>query len=225
LSHARIESEIELLLGGRVRAALVNLPQAGSDAVLHPQERAAIATASPKRVREFSAGRACARRLLESYGVEEFALLSDADRVPRWPRGLLGSISHKAELCAVVVGSRDSLAAVGIDVERDGAVQSRVWPRILRPAEAAWLEQRPAAERARLATLVFSAKEATYKCLFPESRVRLAFADVQIELDATAERFRATLYRDCAPLQRGEVLEGFCVVRGDYALTGVMRVG
>ena len=135
---ARLEAELEQRFAGRVSAAVATPGDVAAAADLMPEERLAVAHAGAKRVREFTAGRVCARRLLEAYGVEDFALLSDADRVPRWPPGLVGSITHKADLCAVVVAERDSVAAVGIDVERDGAVEPRVWPRVCRDVKIFW---------------------------------------------------------------------------------------
>ena len=43
------------------------------------------------------------------------------------------------------------------------------------------------------ATLIFSAKEAVYKCVYPATRARLAFADVEIVVDLHSGDLVATL--------------------------------
>ncbi len=49
---------------------------------LHPEEAAAVARASAGRLREYAAGRAFARRALARFGVHDFPLRSDAERLP-----------------------------------------------------------------------------------------------------------------------------------------------
>jgi 4'-phosphopantetheinyl transferase EntD len=214
------EAIVRGLFGGRAAAAVSGLDY-GLDA-LHPDERAQVAAAVAKRQREFAAGRVCARRLLRQLDLGADALLSDDDRVPRWPEGVIGSITHSAGQCAVAVARSDALRAIGLDLERADAVRPELWRRIFRPSEIERLHSAPAERQPRLAALAFSAKEATYKCLFPESRVALGLRDVEVELDLQDRRFRVRLYRDAAPLaMRGARLEGRLAAPGPWVVTGL----
>lgn len=214
------EAIVRGLFGGRAAAAVSGLDY-GLDA-LHPDERAQVAAAVAKRQREFAAGRVCARRLLRQLDLGADALLSDDDRVPRWPEGVIGSITHSAGQCAVAVARSDALRALGLDLERADAVRPELWRRIFRPSEIERLHSAPAERQPRLAALAFSAKEATYKCLFPESRVALGLRDVEVELDLQERRFRVRLYRDAAPLaMRGARLEGRLAAPGPWVVTGL----
>jgi len=50
------------------------------------------------------------------------------------------------------------------------------------PSEIDWLESLPQLQQAMAATLIFSAKEAFYKCQYPLVRERLNFHDVTVEV-------------------------------------------
>ncbi|MBW2281769.1 MAG: 4'-phosphopantetheinyl transferase superfamily protein [Deltaproteobacteria bacterium] len=201
------EAAVARLFGGRADVAVSPLDFGLGD--LLPEERARVERAAPKRQREFAAGRVCAHRLLRARGIADAPLLPDDERATLWPQGIVGSISHSSGLCVVAIAATGELAALGLDLERDDAVRPAVWRRICGAAEVERLRAAPESERARLASLIFSAKEATYKCLFPLSRVELGFKQVEIEIDAATQRFRATLLRATSPLAaEGDVLQG-----------------
>jgi 4'-phosphopantetheinyl transferase EntD len=69
---------------------------------------------------------------------------------------------------------------LGLDSEVAGGVEEKLWPAICLPQELAWLDALPGDERAGAATLLFSAKEALYKCQYPLFAQRLDFHDLQI---------------------------------------------
>jgi len=189
---------------------------------LHAAEHELVRNAVEKRRREFTAGRVCARRALSRLGVPEAPLLADADRVPRWPAGVVGSISHCRGRCAVAVARSGAILGLGIDVEEAGAVDARLFRRILTPGEERALEGLDAAAASRRATLVFSAKESAYKCYFPETRTPLGFHDAEVEIQPDAGSFAVRLLRDAAPaLQGRRVLHGRFHVGEGYVLTGV----
>jgi 4'-phosphopantetheinyl transferase EntD len=114
--------------------------------------------------------------------IHDFALRVGQDRQPLWPDSLVGSLTHTVGLCVAVVALKTSLAAVGVDSEVVGSVAADIWPTICVPAELAWLDSLPAAERAAAATLIFSAKEAFYKCQYPVTAEWLNFDDLRVEL-------------------------------------------
>ena len=208
------------LFGGDAEVAVSPLDFGLGD--LLPEERERVERAAPKRQREFAAGRVCARRLLRARGIADAPLLADDERATLWPEGVVGSISHSSGLCAVAIASARELAALGLDLERDDAVRPAIWPRICRPDEVARLRAEPESRRGRLATLIFSAKETTYKCLFPRSRVPLGFKQVEIEIDPSERRFRALLLCATPPLaEQGAVLEGRYAGHPPWLVTGL----
>ncbi len=167
----------------------------GADAAhLWPEERRSIQQAIVSRQREFATGRACARRLLSRLGCPEMALPPDSDRVPSWPEGFVGSISHAGDLCAVVVGARSSVGGVGIDIELEGPLERELWEIVLSERERAWLMTLPLHLRPLRAKVLFSVKEAVYKLQFPATRARIDFHAVEVEL--LLDSFRARLACD-----------------------------
>lgn len=145
-------------------------------------ERECLSRASPKRARDFATGRICARSGMAVLGVPVAPLLSDSDRVPIWPSGIVGSISHTDEYCVAVVALAAHRAAVGVDAETVGRLGRPLWPRVLCAAERTWVDTLPEALQSRMATVIFSAKEAFYKCQYALTRSWLGFEDARVEV-------------------------------------------
>lgn len=152
----------------------------GDASLLLPEEAESVAHAVPKRIQEFAAGRLCARRALAEFGVTDFPVRMARDRQPLWPELLVGSIAHTTGLCAAVVAERTRVLALGVDTEVAGAAKADLWPTICDPAERAWLDTLQPAERAAAVTLIFSAKEAFYKCQYPLAGEWLNFHDLRV---------------------------------------------
>jgi len=159
---------------GVAGAELTCLERAGP---LLDEERAGLERAGPKRLREFAAGRHCAREALAALGEPRAPLPRRPDRQPAWPRGIIGSISHSSDYCAAVVARTSTCAALGFDAEEWGRVGPELWSRIATPPELAWLRAQ-GSDAARCATLLFSAKEAFYKAQYPLSATFVGFEDV-----------------------------------------------
>jgi 4'-phosphopantetheinyl transferase EntD len=112
--------------------------------------------------------------------------------------------------CVVARGVR----SVGLDAELHGPLEHELRKRVLVPEEEAELESIAAneTELGRLALLVFSAKEAFYKCQYPLTRTFLGFHEVKVTLhadpDPTRGRFEARLLRQAGPLAAGTVVRG-----------------
>jgi 4'-phosphopantetheinyl transferase EntD len=163
-------------------ALAAELREPGNPALLWPAEAQTLSKAVLMRVQEFAAGRACARALLAEFGVHDCPIAVADDRQPVWPDGLVGSITHTTGFCAAVVARRSALRAVGLDSEVAGSVNAELWPSICTPSEIAWLGALPQPQQASAATLIFSAKEAFYKCQYPLLRERLGFHDARVEV-------------------------------------------
>jgi 4'-phosphopantetheinyl transferase EntD len=163
---------------------LAEMPPDRADPLhLRPAEYRQVERAVLKRQREFAAGRALAHRLLEQLNMTVPALLADADRVPIWPEGIVGSITHCGSLCAVAVADIASSAGVGIDVEPAKPLKEELLPQVLRPGEYGQLLALSPALRPLGGILVFSIKEAVYKAIYPQRRVFLDFQQVEIAFE------------------------------------------
>lgn len=156
-------------------------PDRADPAALPVDELRQIERAVPKRRLEFAAGRQLARRLLIEIGHDVDAMPSDADRVPRWPQAVVGSITHCRSLCAVAVAPRPLFLGIGLDVEPAEPMNPGLLPQILRESEFARLRDWPHRWRDLAGILTFSAKEALYKSIYPAHRVFLDFQDVELQ--------------------------------------------
>jgi 4'-phosphopantetheinyl transferase EntD len=162
-------------------AVAAQLRRPGEPAMLLPAEAAHLGRAVPKRAQEYAAGRLCARRALAELGIVDFPIKVADDRQPIWPDGMVGSITHTAGFCAAVVAERTRVGALGLDSEVVGSVNPEIWSTICVPGETAWLESLPPLQQAAAVTLIFSAKEAFYKCQYPLVREPLNFHDARVE--------------------------------------------
>jgi 4'-phosphopantetheinyl transferase EntD len=84
-------------------------------------------------------------------------------------------------LCVAVVGSKDRLVAIGVDSEVVGAASRDIWETVCCAAETAWCHSLPTAEQAAAVTLLFSAKEAYYKCQYPLTGEWMDFHDLHVQ--------------------------------------------
>ena len=161
----------------RVAAAELGEP-AYTQLLAHPDlsgllsvpERAHIQHCHPTRIRDFVAGRLCARGALRELGFAQTSIPVDGDRQPRWPAAFLGTITHTDGYCAAVVGHAGELRGLGLDSEPIGAVRPHLWPRICSPPELDRLRSLAPRSQPLLAALIFVAKEAFFKCQFATAR-------------------------------------------------------
>jgi 4'-phosphopantetheinyl transferase EntD len=151
---------------------------------LLPEEQQFLGRAVPKRVHDFAGGRACARAALAQLGFKGVALPVGAERAPVWPPGTAGSITHAAGFCAAVAAATSDICALGLDVAVVDSVRPHLWRRICSPEELTTLQAADPAAAMSSATVIFSAKEAFYKCQHFLTGQWLGFADVTVTLEA-----------------------------------------
>jgi 4'-phosphopantetheinyl transferase EntD len=180
MNPAKLSSSLGALFSAG--AVVAELRGPGIPALLMPAEAANLGRAVPSRVREFAAGRLCARRAMAEFGIVDCPVPAGRDRQPRWPGSMAGSITHTSDFCAAVVAERHNAAALGLDSEVVGDVKPGIWARICGPQESDWVRSLPAEEQPAAATLIFAAKEAFYKCQYTVVRERLEFADARVEV-------------------------------------------
>lgn len=116
------------------------------EGVLLPAEEAVVAGVAPGRRREFATVRHCARRALRELAAHPpgtaappVTLLPDRDGVPRWPEGVVGSMTHTRGYRAAVVARAADVTRIGIDAEPDRPLRPGVLETIASPAERAAL--------------------------------------------------------------------------------------
>ncbi len=163
----------DAVISARATEAMWNTP-------VSPAEEAQILRAVPKRQREFRAGRHCAHLLLQHFNHVPFDLLNDAQRVPVWPDGFKGSISHCDDFCAAALTNDPSIRSLGLDIEAALALPDDTRALICHPHE---LKNEhlvdPCWDR-----IIFSAKESFYKAYFPLCRQFLDFLEAEVVLEA-----------------------------------------
>jgi 4'-phosphopantetheinyl transferase EntD len=162
------------------------------ESAMWPIEAAAVAGAVPERRREFGTVRHCAREALRQIGAPAVAILPDGDGAPRWPAGVVGSLTHCAGYRGAAVARSGALRSVGIDAEPHAALPSEVLDLVLREDERSWPEWAAGLHRDRV---VFCVKEAVFKAWFPLTRRWLDFADVSVTLGSDGA-FDARVHED-----------------------------
>lgn len=188
---------------------------------LFAEERHAIAKAVLKRQREYAATRTLARSALAAFGIAPVPLLNGEDRSPRWPRGVVGSLTHTEGLCAVVVASSERFLGLGIDAERNARVTRDLFDHVLTPRERARIEALPEAEQCRMATLVFSAKESLYKCQFPVTGRFVGFQEAEIDVDVALGGFEARFLVPLSGVPEGQRFGGRWAFLPDHVVTSI----
>jgi 4'-phosphopantetheinyl transferase EntD len=165
----------------------------GDPETLFPAEQALVDRAVAGRLREFAAGRLCARAALAELGFEPAPLVRAVQRAPAWPPGVFGSLSHTDRYAVAVVTAQDSASAggdggdrgespsVGVDAEERGRVTPDLYRRLFRPAEQDWLGTLDPEQALTEAAVMFALKESFYKAQFPLTGAWVGFLDVEIE--------------------------------------------
>jgi len=202
----------------------------GDGIFLFPEEEAVIARAVEKRRREFTAVRACARQAMEKLGVPPQPVLPGERGAPRWPDGLVGSMTHCEGYCAAALVRAGDLASLGIDAELHDQLPDGVLDVVALPAEQMRLRglvsSRPSVHWDRL---LFSAKESVYKAWFPLTGKWLDFPEADIEIDpgAVADvlgtfRVRLLVPGPMVDGRRVQVFDGRWTVRRGLIATAVV---
>jgi 4'-phosphopantetheinyl transferase EntD len=190
-----LDTDLAGRLCGVDDVALVAVRVDAVDDALFDDERAAVAGAVGKRVREFGAGRFAARCALGDLGLEPCSIPRADDRRPCWPSGVVGSISHGGDVAVAGLASSRRFAGLGVDLEVAGRVTGPLHARLFTATERSRYERRPG----DWATLLFSAKEAVYKAVNPLTGRYIGFQEVEVDVDWADATFRARYVGDHPP--------------------------
>lgn len=192
-----------------------------SPATVMPEEAAAIASAIPKRKREFAAGRRAARDALQTLDLPAVAIPKGADRSPNFPSGVAGSITHDRTAALAIVARQKNFRTLGVDIEPAAPLKAGLVRGICTREEIDTLSALPEAERLLQARYLFSAKEAVFKAQFPITRQVFGFQAASITFNAMLTGFTATFHRNIAMIRAGSQVSGQCGAAGGHILTMV----
>ncbi|OHV04033.1 4'-phosphopantetheinyl transferase family protein [Mycobacterium talmoniae] len=151
-----------------------------------PEEEPLIAKSVAKRRNEFVTVRYCARLALQQLGEPPVPILKGEKGEPRWPDGVVGSLTHTAGFRGAVVGRVPAVRSVGIDAEPHDVLPNGVLDAVSLPVERTELAALPAS--LHWDRILFCAKEATYKVWFPLTQRWLGFEDAHITFSISRER-------------------------------------
>ncbi|MGB1224354.1 MAG: 4'-phosphopantetheinyl transferase family protein [Mycobacterium sp.] len=191
-----------------------------------PEEESLIARSVAKRRSEFITVRYCARQALVDLGMEPVPILKGEKGEPRWPDGVVGSLTHCEGFRGAAVGRSEEVRSLGIDAEPHGVLPDGVLDAISLAAERRQLKALPAG--VHWDRMLFCAKEATYKAWFPLTRRWLGFEDAHIAFDVDASgqsgAFTSAILIDPATLSGPPLtaLSGRWSVRNGIALTAIV---
>lgn len=176
---------------------------------LFPEEAAQVAGAVDKRRQEFAAVRQCARQALGRLGYPPAPLLNGDRGAPRWPNGIVGSMTHCTGYSAAAVAPSAVVACLGVDAEPNAPLPDSVLGVISLPDESAMVVSLlGCSPEIHWDRLLFSIKESVYKCWFPLTGAWLGFDQARITIEPDRGTFQAQLLVP-GPLVDGTQLTSF----------------
>lgn len=157
---------------------------------LFAEEEEIISHAAQKRRREFTTVRGCARAAMARLGIDPVPILPDAWGAPRWPDGVVGSMTHCNGYRASALAWRRDVVTLGVDAEPNAPLPDGVLDVIAAPAEQLMLrELSETIGGICWDRMLFSAKEAIYKAWYPLTTSWLGFSEVSVHFDPMGGTF------------------------------------
>lgn len=158
----------------------------GDEDVLMPDEERALSRVVVKRRRAAGAARIVARQLLSQLGHVGCSLPKAPSGAPVWPAGVVGSLAHDDEVAVAAVATVDRIAALGIDVEPAEELPPDLIDIVATPQERLGI-----GDQLYLGRLLFVAKEAVYKAVYPLDATFLEHHDVEVDFAAHKATIRS----------------------------------
>lgn len=159
----------------------------------------------------------CAHVGLHAWGIDA-PIPRGSQGEPMFPPAIAGSLTHTQGYRAALLGPSSLWAGLGVDAEPAVALDEAVYRRISLPSErellAGWSPASRHVDPAVAWTVLFAAKEATYKAWFPRARRFLGFTEARCEVRDSGD-FTSTILQPGAPIAS---VQGRWDVRGGYAL-------
>jgi enterobactin synthetase component D / holo-[acyl-carrier protein] synthase len=167
--------------------------------------------ASPKRQREFHAGRSAAANVLMRLGAADTNVTIGPRRTPVWPAGFVGSITHDDDIAIAAATRMVPVVGIGIDIEQVDRFSEHLAERIGAEAEFGLWRERREHPIAHAGIALFSLKESVFKCLHGAVGRYFDFRDVEVYRVDSVLRMRAMgddgRLAELLPRVRGDVFE------------------
>jgi len=153
------------------------------------------------------------RLLLRSQTGAKTSFLPDSENIPGWPPNLCGSITHKNGHVAISTASKSYFHSIGIDTENAVKDISHLQEKICTTTELNLIQSLSKEENVELGSavaLIFSAKEALFKCHFPLGKLMFWFHDAEVEhIDFTTGDIAIKVLLDTSAMtKKGFVTKG-----------------
>jgi len=188
----------------------------------YDEEWALVSNAVSKRQKEFQAGRNCARQALAQLGIKNHPVLSGPRREPIWPEGIVGSITHCKDFCAVALSKKPEHKAIGIDAEEKSPLDINSLDLVCTLAEQTWLNKN-GLNNTFWSKVIFSAKESLFKCYYPLTHEYLDFLEAEFTLNLDNNTFSATIPGNPAePFNKNIPIEGRFLLDEKYIYTSLV---
>lgn len=188
--------------------------------VVFPAEFDALGDAAPRRRLEFARARICGHAAVAALGHRPEPILMGHHREPRWPTGLVGSITHCDGYRAAAVAAVAEVLAVGLDAEPDRPLPAEVGRLAFTDADRAASGRLPPYRN--WDRVAFSARESVFKAWFGVTGRWLDFADALIQLlpdGPDSGRFTASIGPGVAGAAEFERAVGTAVLAGRFRCT------
>jgi len=171
------------------------------------------------RRNQFLTGRYCAWQALAKKGCNDVTCLPIGEnRLPCWPSGWLGSISHSGDIAIAMVANKKTVGLLGIDVQKiiPFSTYDEIHKLVARRDELKVLKD---ITPNQALSLIFSAKETLYKSLYPSIQKFLDFSAATL-VSCSNQRLTLSLSQDWSQEWR----EGTCFeipyfIKGGSAFT------
>jgi 4'-phosphopantetheinyl transferase EntD len=144
------------------------------------------------------------------------------DRLPVWPEGIIGSISHCHGLCAAAVARKEDILGLGLDVEPAEPLDTDLFSFILTDRERRLLKAPEAHPLPLWLRILFSAKESTYKCLHPLTKRVLDFRDIELTFRPVEAVFTVRPAPEVLPVPHMSTLECRMTVTSTHLATAAV---
>ncbi|MGB8522548.1 MAG: 4'-phosphopantetheinyl transferase superfamily protein [Candidatus Acidiferrales bacterium] len=173
-----------------------------------------------KRRVEFALGRAAAHLALLGAGHTNCSpVLQKAGREPAWPAGFVGSITHCGSWAVAAAARTESLKSLGIDLEDVEAVpHEEIADLVCSDVEREWVFR--GGNSKRKVAMLFSAKEAVYKALFPLCQKFFDFHAIELTWFPQSDSFGGVLLEELnLQLPVGYRMKIGCQQRANFVFT------
>jgi 4'-phosphopantetheinyl transferase EntD len=149
----------------------------GDDAFLLPKESQSIVTRAVAGRRASGAARLAARLLLAEFGIGEAEIPRGSGGQPIWPKGITGSLAHDDTMAVAAVSRSGAIRSLGSDIEPPVPLPDDIVSLVFTCGDCV-----DSVDRMLVGRVLFSAKEAVYKAVYPLDGEILDYADIAVDL-------------------------------------------